>query len=321
MILQISIFIVSCFILSWLSKSLIQTLVDIAKYLKWREFMIGFFVMSLATSLPNLFVDINAVFHNLPHLAFGDVIGGNLVDLTIVMGLAVLLGKKSLQTESNMVQSSAIFTGVIAVLPLLLISDGNLNRIDGVILLLTFLVYTFWIFSKQERFKKVYDAGKKRKKTVVLDFKHFVKNIFKLIVLLGLLLASSFVIIDSAQFFSSSLGASLSIVGILIIGLGNSFPELYFAIISSRRGEGWMILGNLMGSVIVCSTLVLGIIALISPFEINDFSPFLIARAFTILAAIFYIYVIRSGKQITKKEGLLLIFVYMFFLITEIFFK
>jgi cation:H+ antiporter len=282
--------------------------------------MIGFFVMAFATSLSNLFVDVSAALRGMQGLAFGDIVGGNFVDLTIVMGLAVLFGKKALPAESKMIQSSAIFTGMIAVLPLLLVVDGNLNRADGVILLMAFVIYTFWIFSKQERFKKVYDVSKKRKKDIVMNFKEFIKNILRLVVLIGLLMASSWVIISSAQFFASSLGASLSLVGILIIGLGNCFPELYFSIISSRKGENWMILGNLMGSVIVCSTLVLGIIAIIAPFQIEDFSPFFVARIFMIIAVAFYIFIIRSGREITKKEGLLLVLVYVLFLLTEIFF-
>ena len=146
MVLQIIAFVVSCFILAWLSKSLIKTLIGIARYLQWREFIVGFFVMAFATSLPNLFVDISATMRGMPQLAFGDVLGGNLVDLTLVMSLAILFSKNGIQTKSKMVQSSAIFTAVIAVLPLLLILDGNLNRVDGVILLMTFFVYAFWAF-------------------------------------------------------------------------------------------------------------------------------------------------------------------------------
>src|SRR3989344_7635958 len=90
------IFIFSCGALAWLSSRLIQSLVGIAKYLQWREFIIAFFIVAFASSLPNLFVDLNAVFNGMPELAFGDIIGGNLIDLTIVMALAVLFGKKDL---------------------------------------------------------------------------------------------------------------------------------------------------------------------------------------------------------------------------------
>lgn len=321
MILQIILFIASCFILSWLSAGLIKVLIQIAKYLGWREFMIGFFVMAFATSLPNLFVDISAALKGMPNLAFGDIVGGNLVDLTLVMGLAVLFGKKSsTSTKSKTVQTSAIFTAVIAILPLLLILDGYLSRVDGAILLLAFVIYVFWMFSKQERFTKVYSTSKKEEKEMHGAL-WFLINISKLLLFLVLLVATSFVIISSAQLFSEKLGTSLALVGILIVGLGNCFPEAYFSIISAKRGEGWMVLGDLMGSVIVCATLVLGIVAILVPFRIDDFSPFFIARIFTIVAITFYLIVIRTGKQISKKEGLVLLSVYIVFLLTEIFTK
>jgi cation:H+ antiporter len=136
-----------------------------------------------------------------------------------------------------------------------------------------------------------------------------------------LLLAASQVVIDTANFFADAFGMSLALIGILITGLGNCFPEAYFSIISAKKKQGWMILGDLMGSVIMCSTLVLGVVALISPFEIVDFSPFFIVRMFTIVVAVFSIFIIRTGQEITKREGVLLILMYILFLITEIFFK
>jgi cation:H+ antiporter len=317
MILYIALFIASCFILSWLSSRLVKTLIDIAKYLGWREFIIAFFVMSFATSLPNLFVDLNAALHGMPQLAFGDVVGGNLADLTLVMAIAVLFGKSSsMRANSRMVQTSAIFTVVIALLPLLLVFDGSLGRTDGVILLLTFLLYSFWLFSKEDRFKKTYSN---KIKNPIKGFTGFLKNLGQIIFLLLLLLAASQAVVSSAQYFSTKLGISLSLVGILIVGLGNCFPEMYFSIVSARKGQNWMVLGDLMGSVIICATLVLGIIAIVAPFQIPDFSPFFIARTFLAIASIIYFVFVSTDRKITRKEGLLMLGVYVIFLLTEIF--
>lgn len=316
MISEILIFIASIFILSWLSSRLVNTLIDIAKYLRWREFVIAFFIMAFAASLPNLFVDINAALHHMPQISFGDVVGGNLVDLTLVMAVAVLFGSGLLPAESEMVQKSAIFTSAIAVLPILLVWDGKLDRVDGFILLGAFALYTWWLFSKEDRFKKVY---KGKAKSLVKNPLGLLIDSVKIIIFLALLLITSYFVINSAQYFSVQLGISLSLVGILIVGLGNCFPETYFSIISARRGENWMILGDLMGSVIVCATLVLGIVALISPFEIQDLSPFLITRVFTIIAALLFLVFIRTGRKITRMEGLFFLAIYILFLLVEIF--
>lgn len=320
MIIEIILFIVSCFVLSWLSGHLVKTLVEIAKYLGWREFIVAFFVMAMAASLPNLMVDLGAALRGMPEVALGDILGGNLVDLTLVGAIAVMFAPKEIKTDSRMVKGSAWFTSLIALLPLLLISDGVLNRVDGVIMLIAFGIYSVWLFSSEDRFKKVYSGNSVKKKPIASTFS-FIYNIIKIIILLGLLLLSSQWIVGSAQYFSSALKISLSLVGVLIIGLGNCFPEAYFSIISSRKGEGWMVLGDLMGAVIVCATLVLGIVALVAPFEMPNLTPFLTARIFLVIASVFFLIVIRNGKSLTKKEGLILLSIYILFLITEAFLK
>ena len=82
-----------------------------------------------------------------------------------------------------------------------------------------------------------------------------------------------------------------------------------------------MIIGDVMGSVMVCATLVLGIIALISPFKIEDMSIFLIARIYTVVAALFFLIFLRTDKKLTKKEAVSLLFIYVSFLLVEVFIK
>ena len=330
----LAIFIISFFILFWSGSRLVKYMMEISKYLGWREFVVAFFVMAFAGALPNLFIGINSAFHGIPELSFGEIVGGNVVDMTLAVGLAILIGGSSLPTKSKMVQTSTIFTAIIAVLPLILILDGDLGRGDGLILLLAFFVYIFWLFSKEERFRRVYKINEKKEKTKFLaflkdkkefkdldQFKFFLKNLVKTSFALILLILSSFGIVQSARVFSNTLGVSIPVIGILIIGLGNALPETYFAIVSAFKGRTWLILGNLMGSVIVGATLVLGIVVLISPINNIDFSPFAIARIFLIISAVFFLMVVRTDEKITKKEGLLLIIIYILFLLTEILFK
>ena len=218
-----------------------------------------------------------------------------------------------------MVRGSALFTSAVAVLPwLLILRTGGLDRIDGIILILAFFLYCWWLFASDGRFKKIY--SKKEIKTITKP-SSFVWSICKMIVILIVLLLASQAVVSSAQYFSSKLNISLALVGVLIVALGNCFPETYFSIISARKEEGWMVLGDLMGSVIVCATLVLGIVALVAPFQIHDFTPFLLARIFMVIACILYIFFINTGRKITKKEGLFLLLIYISFLISEVFIK
>jgi cation:H+ antiporter len=329
MILYFFVFIASCALLFFSGKLLVESLSRIARFLEWREFVVAFFIMAFVGSLPNLFVGLSSAFHRIPQLSFGDIVGGNLIDLTIAVALAALIAK-GLPAGSKLVQSSSIFTISIAILPLLLILDGKLGRGDGVILILAFFFYILWLFSKKERFTKVYKYKKtsgsdvsenqepKKQTHIIREFKVFISDLGKAILGLMFLLMAAEGIVRAASFFAEDLNLPLALIGILIVGIGNSLPEIHFAVASARKGANWLILGDLMGAVIVPATLVLGIVALICPIEISDFSPFAIARFFLIISAIFFLFFVRTDCKISRKEALFLLGLYVVFVITEI---
>ncbi len=312
--IHILIFIASVVILFWSGPKLVKALMRMARFLGWREFVVAFFVMAIAGAIPNLFVGISSVLEGIPELSFGDIVGGNVIDLTLAVALAILIGGSALPARSKMVQSSAIFTVIVAVFPLLLILDGKLGRIDGAVLVSAFIFYVIWLFSKEERFRKTYNQ-KKRKKG---RFKGFLKDIGKVFFFLFLLLIAAQGIVSSAEAFSKTLNISLPVVGILIVGAGNALPEIYFAVVSARRRQNWLILGDLMGSVAVCATLILGIVALLSPIVVPDFSPFAIARFFLVISAVFFFVIVKTDEKISRKEGVVLLLIYILFLVAEI---
>lgn len=316
MVLYILIFLGSCLLLFWAGKLLIGVLARIARYLEWREFVVAFILIAIAAAVPDLFVGITSALYKIPQLSFGSVVGGNLIDLTLAVALAALVAG-GLPTRSKMVQTSAGFTIFIAVLPLLLILDGVLGRGDGILLISIFFFYIFWLFSKKERFTKIYNGAAN---PPVKEFKIFIKDLGRVVLGLFFLLVAAQGIVKSASFFSENLNLSLSLVGILVVGLGNAIPETYFAVMAARKARNWMILGDLMGSVIVAATLVLGIVALICPIEIteSEFSPFAIARFFLIISAMFFLFFVRTDRKITIKEALFLFGIYIAFVLVEI---
>jgi len=313
--LYIVIFLICCALLYFSGNWVVGGLMRMARFLGWKEFVVAFFVMALAASLPNLFLGITSALRGVPELSFGDVAGNNLVALTLAIALAVLIGRKELPAESRTVQTTSIFTIIAAILPLILILDGNLSRIDGMLLIALFGSYIAWLFSKKERFTKIYDT---HKIPILKEFKVFLADLGRVILGIILLLAAAQGIVASAQFFAIGFNLSLILIGVLITGLGNALPEVYFAIVSARKGETWMILGNLMGAVIVPATLVLGIVALIHPISGVDFSPFAIARIFLIISAVFFFFFVRTDRVITKKEAFFLLGIYIAFVLVEI---
>lgn len=251
--------------------------------------------------------------NKVPELSFADIVGANIVDLSLVMGLAALISKAGLSAPSRTVQGSSVFTIAAALLPLILIQDGLLSRADGILLLAAFFAYLSWLFSKRERFEKIYDEISEP-----FSLKFFFKNIFLTLGSVLLLLISAQGIVKSAIFFADYLHLPLSLIGILIVGLGTSLPETSFVLHAARKSQDWLILGNLMGSVVITTTLVLGIVALIYPIQISDFSPYGIARVFLIISALFFLFFIRTDHKITRKEAIFLLGIYFTFVLVEI---
>ncbi len=316
--LYFTIFIVSCILFYVAGKLVVDGLIRITKFLKLKEFVVAFFVMAAAASLPNLVVGLSAAARGIPQLSFGDVTGNNLVALTLVVAITCLFAKKGIPAESRTVRTSSFFVMVSAILPLVLILDGTLSRIDGILLILLFAYYIFWLFSKEERFNKPYNNYNP---PVVKGLGFFLKDLLKIILGLIIFIVAAQGMVSSAQFFAKSFNMSLILIGVLITGLGSALPEMYFDVVSAKRGQTWMILGDLMGAVIIPSTLVLGIVVLVSPIYIFDFSGLALARFFIIISALFFPIFVRSDQQITKKEALILLSIYIIFLIAEILLK
>ena len=314
--LYIIIFIASFFLLILSSNWLVGALTKIAKFLGWKEFVVAFFTMALASSIPNLLVGISSALHKIPALSFSEIVGGNIIDLTIAIALATLISREGLSLASRVVQGSAIFVIVIAILPMLLAFDKTLSRMDGLVLISAFVVYISWLFNKRERFCKEYNHVAQ-----LMGFKAIFKNLITLLIALALLLLAAEVIVRSVTYFSTALNFPIALIGILIVGLGNALPEIFFSIQAAKRGEDWMVVGNLMGSVIILITLVLGIVVLIRPIEIVNFSPFAIGRFFLIVSAAFFLLFLRTGKKITKKEAIFLLVIYLAFVLAEILFS
>lgn len=312
------IFAICCGALYFAGDWVVSGLSRIAKFWGLKEFVVAFFMMALGATLPNLFLAAAAIFDGVPQLSLGDVLGGNVVDLTLTIALAAFFSKKGVDAGGKTVQTSAIFTFVAAILPLALLYDGNLGRGDGAVLLGFFFVYSWWLLSKKERFKKVFNNYRV---PLSQQLPSFAKDIAKVFFGTLVFLAVAQTIVTLANSFSIDFNIPLPLVGILLVGLGNCFPEMYFSIVSARAGKTKMLLGDLMGAIILPSTLVLGLVALISPFAIDNFSMFAAARYFLLIAAVFFYICVRTNNRVSKKEAVALLGIYIGFLLAEVIMK
>jgi len=308
LIVNLILFLISCIVLIISGTLLVKTLTKIASFLRLSEFVVGFIIMAFATSIPELFVGITSALTKNPALALGNVIGANIINLTLVIGIAILLGK-GIKIESKKTKTDALYMVGIAALPMvLMVIGGSLSRIDGIILLAAFALYARRILQQRKLFKKEVEDSIKRK-DIILTTILFVFS-------LALLFLSARFVVEYATSLSVDLALPPIIVGLFIISIGTTLPELTFGSRAVLAGHSEMALGNSIGSVIVNSTLVLGITAIIFPITANILL-FSISAIFMVVIAFLFATFVESGNKLYVKEGISLILLYIFFVIIE----
>ncbi len=304
MIHTLAILTVSFIVIVFSSKIVIDALHNLSKRLGWKEFVVAFFAASVGAVIPELIIGTRAALKGIPELALGNIIGQNIILFTLSVSICAFV-LREIVVESRTVRAGTTFALISVTLPFILLWNGTLSRLDGVILILAFLFYIYWLFSERDRFLKDYDSLYKNH--------HPLKDILTILLGFAAIIISAEGILFSAQNIGDSLEIPLAVVGIFGIGVGVALPETFFSVALARRGHCWMIMGGLMGAVAISSTLVLGLVALIDPIYIDDFSVFEIPRAFLIFSGALLLFFVRTSNKVTRKEAFILFVVYLLF--------
>lgn len=308
--------IVASAVLLYISGELIvRGLVRLSRHLQVTEFFVAFFVMAFAATLPNIFVGVTSALQSIPELSFGDVMGNNIIALTVAVALGVFFApKRELPLENQTIQDTTFLTSISAILPLILISDGLISRSDGLVLLLFFFGYVYWMFSKRERFTRVFGENRQ-----ALTKEQVMYQVARLMLGTVLLALAAQGVVHGATLIADGLGTSLLLVGMLVISMGGALPEIYFTIISARRGETGLIIGNLMGAVIIPATFVLGLVSIIEPIHNSALQFSTTARVFLVLVAVFFLVVSQTRAIISMREASILLLSYVLFILSLLF--
>ena len=316
-LIDILVFLASCAALAFAGNLLVGSLSRISDFLGWKEFTVSFFVMSAATALPEFFVGVSSALRGVPELSFGNIIGQSIIHFTLAVAICAIL-VKSFTVESSTVRTTAWFSGIMAILPIALIADGQLSRADGVVLVVSFVIYSAWLFSKRKKFTSEYNPDGKEDKPTLSKFVSLMKDVGVFIVGAIIIILAAQGIVSSTMSFAITLGLPLVVVGALIVGAGTALPEIYFSATSARKNHAGLMLGNLLGSTAVSVSMVLGVVSIIDPIVVPDMSPYIISRVFLIAAVAFFILFMSTGRQITRREGILLLILYIAFISAEI---
>lgn len=282
----------------------------IAKKLKVPSLIIGLTIVAMGTSLPECAVSVAASISGNNALAVSNVVGSNIFNLMVVCGFCAVItplavGKRTLKQEFPF---SVLMAALLLVLGYIGMSVG---RIDGVILLLFFALFMFWM---------VHSALKARTAGITTDASEEADEIERakpipvglcLVYIVGGAAAIAFggdMVVDSASAIAAAFGLSQNLIGLTIVAMGTSLPELVTSIVAARKNEVDMALGNVIGSNIFNILFVLGIAAAISPvaFIMENVIDIVILIAMSIMVLLFA----WSRQKINRIEGAIMLLSY-----------
>lgn len=285
---------------------------SIAKKIGIPSVIVGLTIVSLGTSAPELAVSLISSFNGNNGIAVGNVLGSNLFNTLVVLGgtaiVAPLLIKKST------IKRDYIATLVVTILTCFLIfglvpkSENMLSRISGIILLVVCIAYMFILVKAAKK-----DSVKDEENTSEIKMS---KNILlSLIGVVGIVFGGNLVV-DSATNIAYALGMSEKLVGLTIVAVGTSLPELVTSIVAALKGENDIALGNVLGSNIFNLVLILGASATISPITVSGVMliDFIILIAVTLFIGALIFFNKKEDKRLGRLEGIILVEIYVAYL-------
>ncbi|MBS3155197.1 sodium:calcium antiporter [Candidatus Woesearchaeota archaeon] len=293
---------------------LVKSLDKIATFLRIAEYTAAFIIMAVATSLPELFVGISSALIGLPSLSLGNIIGANIIDITLIMGIFVLMGRGITVKKERTGKDIYFVLGSIILFIILFFIGNSLSRVDGAILILLFVINSVRMIKKRKKYSLKYIPQKRSKRldiiTAVLIF------IFSLATLF---ITSKFVV-GYASIFAEELKVPPIFIGLFLLSFATTLPEMIFGIQAIKTQHKSMAIGDQTGTIFVNMTLILGVVALISPIE-TTLTPFFVSAIFLFVSTFIFVTFVKSEHKLTIWEGLSLIFIYILFIILEFFAK
>ena len=214
------------------------------------------FFLAFATSLPELVVGITSAIEGRPTLSLGNVLGSNIADISFVMGGVAVVGG-SIRVLGEFLKRDLFSTFLAGSLPLLLLIDGSLGRIDAAVLLIVYVWFTYTVLAKKtEELAEFQETEEPFINRLFLRLKqgearrHYAWMIFWVVVLI----ISADMLVRISGNFAGALGIPVILVGMFFLALGTSLPEFAFELRAMKSGETAMMLGDLLGSVVANST-------------------------------------------------------------------
>lgn len=308
---------ISLIVLGKSSHIMIESSVKISKITRLGELAIGFLILSLITTLPELSISLIAITTNNVGISIGNILGSNIANICLILGAIAII--KPLEITENNLRRLLNILPILALIIFMFIMLPYPNKFIGIILLSGFIFFAYYSIKKKMAVSRLREREPEDIIHKIVLPTEFYKNIFIIIIgFLGVLLSAYFVV-RSASNIALLLGVAQIIIGSILVAIGTSLPEFAIAWQSVKEGHQNLAIGNIVGSCMINSTLILGLVILLSKFSINMiiFSKILF---FVLLSTILFWTFLGSWgrRRLERFEGMMLLGVYALFVIMTI---
>lgn len=274
------------------------------------EIIVGLTIVAMGTSAPEAAVSITSAFKGSADITIGNVVGSNILNVAIILGLTAVI--TTIAVLKTTIFMDIPFTLVVTIVLLLLGIDGNVSRIDGIILWVLFIGYLAYLFMWTKKNK---NNGEEEESDEIEAGKKL--PIWKLLVLIVigivLIVFGSNVAVDGAKGIAKICGMSDRLIGLTIVALGTSLPELVTSVTAAKRGNADLAVGNIVGSNIFNILFVVGTSALIIPVTFQ--AAFIVDSIIAAVVMVILFFCVVRKKELNRVGGFVLLLSYVAYFI------
>lgn len=301
------IFIVSLAVLIYGADIIIEQSEKIALKFGISEYIIGATLIALGTSLPEMAASVSASLNGKPELSISNIVGSNILNITLVLGIVLLLAKDVNPHREFFEKDSswALFPVLIFIAAIL---NKGISRFTGVAFIILMGAYILFLLRYD---KDTLEIAKIDENEIKEEF-NWVKTVTLLVVGFVMVVYGADYTVDSASKIAKSFGVSDWVVGVVLVALGTSMPELVVSISAALKGKADMAIGNIIGSNMANITIALGAAAIANPINL-DFTKYTY-DIITMLIATLMLVFITANKMYSKPAGISLLVLLMIFM-------
>lgn len=268
------------------------------------EFTVAFILLALATSMPDLFVAVSSSFKQADELILSTVLGANIVNMTLIIGLTAIFSG-GIPTTNLHLRRNLVAGSLITLLPLFFLLNGTISQIEGAIMVFVFSLYLTTILRDQILFASSPIPGR-----LLVGAGSVV---VVLLVVVIMVYAADRTVLNAVK-LAGFFGIPTFFVGIFALALGTSLPELITTVQSSTQGKPAIALGNIIGTSVANSALILGVASTIAPIQAQGFQSWLLATMFFVVASVALLsYLAIRKNDLSVSDGFMLIACFLIF--------